>query len=132
MRSDECILTRPTDKIAETLIWSVLECTISIITISIPSMRPLFAKLAPSIFSVANVTEDHKKLVDRLSRHCARPGTIIQRLPSRSSLSSRTSLVRANSKKRSSTGTDITDSTEATWVPKEGTIAEEVTAEQKV
>lgn len=47
------------------MIWSVLECAISIITISIPAMRPLLVKRAPSIF-VANVA---KKLVDRISRH---------------------------------------------------------------
>lgn len=122
----------PTDNVAETLIWSVLECTISIMTISIPPMRPLFAKFAPSIFNVANVTEDHKKLVDRISRHLERSGSFIQRLPSRASWSSRTSLQRSDSKTRTSSGTDITESTEGAWVPKEGTIVEEKIIEEKV
>lgn len=116
-----------TVNVAETLIWSVLECTISIMTISVPAMRPLFAKFAPSIFNIANVTEDHKKLVDRISRHLGRSGSVIQRFPSRTGSSRRTSLQRLDSKKRTSFGTDITDCTEGTWAPKEGTIAEEIT-----
>lgn len=126
------LLTRPTDNVAETLIWSVLECTISIMTISIPAMRPLFAKFAPSIFNIASVTEDHKKLVDRISRHIGRSGSVMQHLPSWTSASRRTSLQRTDSKKRTSFGTDITDSTEGAWAPKEGAIEEEITVEQKV
>lgn len=56
------------DTIAEPLVWSVLECTISIVCISIPPMRPLFAKAAPSIF-VANLAEDHEKIKNRISKH---------------------------------------------------------------
>lgn len=126
-------MMRSTDNVAETLVWSVVECSISIMAISIPAMRPLFAKFAPSIFNVANVTEDHKKLIGRISRHLGRPGSLIQRLPSRSNWSSRSSLQRADSKRRTSTGTDMTDSTEGGWVPSEGTIVEEiVVVEDKV
>lgn len=51
------------DSIAEPLVWSVLECTISIVCISIPPMRPLFAKAAPGMF------EDHGKVKKQISRH---------------------------------------------------------------
>lgn len=103
-----------TDNITEPLIWSVLECTISIITISIPAMRPLFAKLAPSLF-VANVAEDHKKLMDRISRHfhMDAKSTFFGRTPRPFSRTSRMSQLPIL-EKRLSTATAATDVTENT------------------
>lgn len=34
--------------------WSILECSISIVCLSMPSLRPLFAKLAPLVFFVGD------------------------------------------------------------------------------
>lgn len=119
---------------AETLIWSVLECSISIITISIPPMRPLFAKFAPSIFNVTTIADDPKSLMGRISQYVGRPVSMIQRIPSRSSWSSKTSLKGKDFvKKRLSTSTSATvESSEVAWVPRETVIAEETVVEEKV
>lgn len=120
---------RPADNIAEPMIWSVLECTISIITISIPPMRPLFAKLAPGIF-VANVAEDHKKLTGRISRRLPGFQGAFSRMPSSSK--------RSAFERKSSAATNHSSSTVATeteaWAGREyiRVIREETIVEEKV
>lgn len=120
------------DNVGEPLIWSVLECTISIITISIPAMRPLFAKLAPSIF-VANVAEDHKKIIDRISRHF-QVDSVLGRTSRSLSRMSRMSQLPILEKRLSTAtaATDVTGTTETSWggrgrvrVIREETIVEE-------
>lgn len=98
------------------MIWSVLECAISIIAISIPPMRPLFAKLAPSVF-VTNVTEVRDKSIKKGSSRRL-PG--LQRgtrraRPTRSrSRSSRGAGQRAALERKPSGATDKSFSTAAT------------------
>lgn len=41
--------------------WSILECSISIVCLSMPSLRPLFAKLAPLVFFAG----DHRQPRER-------------------------------------------------------------------
>lgn len=84
----------------------MLECAIGIITISIPAMRPLFAQLAPGVF-VAHVAEDHKKLVDRISRHLRAGGLV--RMPSRARSRSSRASQRPMVEKRASTATEATE-----------------------
>lgn len=47
--------------LAEPLMWSILECSISIVCLSMPSLRPLFAKLAPLVFFAG----DHRQPRER-------------------------------------------------------------------
>ncbi|KAL2277345.1 hypothetical protein FJTKL_00058 [Diaporthe vaccinii] len=47
--------------LAEPVMWSILECSISIVCLSMPSLRPLFAKLAPLVFFAG----DHRQPRER-------------------------------------------------------------------
>lgn len=96
-------LTTSSDSIAEPLVWSVLECTISIVCISIPPMRPLFAKAAPSVFS--NLADDHDKIKNRISKHFG-PIAAAARHPRKSMMLAlpRTTTTTANSNSNSPMG----------------------------
>ncbi|KAJ0116560.1 hypothetical protein J7T55_007540 [Diaporthe amygdali] len=73
--------------LADPLMWSILECSISIVCLSMPSLRPLFAKLAPLIFfagehrqprersSITSFSDDSPRL-NRITTHFLGSGII--------------------------------------------------------
>lgn len=80
-------LSLPLDDLADPLMWSILECSISIVCLSMPSLRPLFAKLAPLIFfagehrqprersSITSFSDDSPRL-NRITTHFLGSGII--------------------------------------------------------
>lgn len=67
--------------------WSVLECAISIVCISVPPMRPLFAKAAPGPFEdpdrvkqqiarrIGGITAAARHPCKSMMKHCSPTGT---------------------------------------------------------
>jgi hypothetical protein len=49
------LLTCHTVNLVSSLIWSIIECSIGIVCVSIPPIRPLLAKLFPRQFKSGNV-----------------------------------------------------------------------------